>query len=252
MSAEIKMFSPRSRSVSQASDELFLDPVSHEPMLDSLIDECGHTFDRSTIKKMIDQSKKLNAPIICPLSRKEIDVNALRPNRLVNEASKKYHVFRKDSSDNKEDEDSDNLSLHDKLNLLIKMNFKLQHENHEFKKEIKYLREEAIHAREEITHTREELVDMRKNNLLLQHQIEDLTEKVQDLRDERHRYKSKYSKSKKSNENKEKELQAHKEFNRDILNMSVKERFEVFVGSVAPCCDHLRTLKAQMESKKFL
>lgn len=242
MTAAVGMSPSRSRSMSQASDELFLDPVSKEPMLDSLIDEFGHTFDRKTIEKMIDQSKILNAPIICPLGREEIDINKLRPNRLANDASRKYHVLRKDFSDNQE-EDADNLSMHDKLNLLIKMNFKLQHENHEFKKEIKYLREQS-------GDTREELVEMRKQNLLLQHQIEDLTEKVEDLYEKKHRYKSKYSKSKRENKDQERELSNYRNFKSKVCNMSVKERFQVFIGTVAPCCDHIKTLKEQIESRK--
>lgn len=238
MAAAIGMSPPRSRSVSQASDELFLDPVSKEPMLDSVMDECGHTFDRSTIEKMVEQSKRLKLPIICPLGREEIDVNTLRPNRLVNEASRKYHVFRKDSSDNKEDEDSENLSMNDKLDVMMKM----------FK-----------HSQKQVHNLTEEVSNLSKRNISLENRVLDLTEEISDLkeenvsfREELHKQKKKNKKSKSENKKKEKELLAHKEFNRNVLNMSRKERFEVFFGSVAPCCDHLKTLKAQMESKKVL
>lgn len=218
--------SSRSRSVSQASDEWFLDPITHEPIVDAVIDECGHTFDRSTIGKIVRNAEGI---VICPLSRREINVDRLRPNLLVNSVSSKYHVLRKDS-DEKEDENAEDLSMHDKLNLLIQMNFKLQKENKESKKKIDYLIGRVADLSEEI-------IELKNENVSFKKQL--------------HKQKKKTKKSNRENKYQEKELDNYKQFNKEVLNMSVKERFEVFVGSVAPCCDHLKVLQQKMNSRKL-
>lgn len=58
-------------------EEYLQDPVTYERMKDPVITQCGHTFERSTIRRLIDDRKP------CPLDRKVVTLNELRPNTLV-------------------------------------------------------------------------------------------------------------------------------------------------------------------------
>ncbi len=67
------------------SDEFGVDPISFEEMTDPVIDQAGHTFDRSTINALRDRTPQ-GQPVLCPLAREVIDVNRLVPNRFGRDA----------------------------------------------------------------------------------------------------------------------------------------------------------------------
>ncbi len=62
-----------------------LDPISLEPIVDPVIDQCGHTFNRSTIDDLVHAARPGEA-ILCPISRKAIDVDRLSSNLFAKEA----------------------------------------------------------------------------------------------------------------------------------------------------------------------
>ena len=66
-----------------------LDPITLEKMTDPVIDQAGHTFDRSTINDLVIQAKKKGESgkrITCPYGREVIVVARLVPNRFAIDA----------------------------------------------------------------------------------------------------------------------------------------------------------------------
>ncbi len=79
----------------QENDDLFFsDPVSHEQMNRPLIDQAGHSFERSTIDSLVADAIRKGQPIICPLGREIIDPNRLVPNLLARDCIEQIHIMR--------------------------------------------------------------------------------------------------------------------------------------------------------------
>lgn len=66
----------------------FEDPVTLEPIMDPVVDECGHTFNRSTIDLIFRDTITGNAAdvISCPISRQPIHRNRMVTNYAVKRA----------------------------------------------------------------------------------------------------------------------------------------------------------------------
>lgn len=62
-----------------------IDPVSLEPLVDFVVDQCGHTFNRATIDEMV-ATVRPGEPVLCPISRKAIDIDNLAHNLMAREA----------------------------------------------------------------------------------------------------------------------------------------------------------------------
>jgi|GEM_PF-4738052 len=65
---------------------LGLDPITHKPMVDPVIDQCGHTFDRSTIT-LLRGNQPEGSDVICPFSQEVIQTNKLVVNCFARDAA---------------------------------------------------------------------------------------------------------------------------------------------------------------------
>ena len=74
------------------NDNFGLDPVTNKPMTDPVIDQAGHTFDRSTINMLLNREEGKNPH--CPVGKEVINVNRLVPNLLAKEAIERVNRGR--------------------------------------------------------------------------------------------------------------------------------------------------------------
>jgi hypothetical protein len=101
MAAEVNslgFYQPMNPSDDNPIDQLFSgfnDPLDEELFRDAVIDECGHTFSRKSIEDWAERINKLNLatqdqgkenfiPLTCPISRRVITLESLRPNFAIN------------------------------------------------------------------------------------------------------------------------------------------------------------------------
>jgi hypothetical protein len=78
--------SPMQEMIQRDNDALFgLDPVYYEEMVDPVIDQLGHTFDRRTIDALAAITPE-GEDILCPIGREVINVDRLVPNLLAKDA----------------------------------------------------------------------------------------------------------------------------------------------------------------------
>ena len=71
--------------------DVFRCSISHELMIDPVIDPCGDTFDRANIEGWLERQGN------CPLTRRDIGIGNLIPNRIVRDAlailARNAHLF---------------------------------------------------------------------------------------------------------------------------------------------------------------
>ncbi len=77
---------------------VFSDPISLEQMQNPVIDQAGHSFERSTIDSLVAAAIHKGQPLLCPIGGEPIDPNRLVPNLLGRDCIEQIHIARAKNS----------------------------------------------------------------------------------------------------------------------------------------------------------
>jgi len=139
---------------SQLEPEFGADPITEEVMHDPVIDQCpngAHTFERSSLLAMKKRLSK-GEPLICPFSRREIDIDRLVVNLFAKDAIER-HQKEKQSLDKFERKLA-------KSPQFLQMKAEYTQENVKLKEEITELKQENIKTKTEKEEMKVQLKDL--------------------------------------------------------------------------------------------
>ena|GEM_PF-4995644 len=141
-----------------------MDPVSLEPMGDPVLDQCGHTFNRSTIDRLLEE--RPGEPISCPISREVIDVDRLAKNLLAKEALQYCEELEGIEKQLKDELDfQKRVHLHEKKQLVLESVHELNRQKVDFDYRFRKKEEELEHEKKEREIQRQESNDLVKKVL---------------------------------------------------------------------------------------
>jgi hypothetical protein len=156
-------------------DLLYEDPITAEIMENPVIDQCGHTFDMSTIEEIIVRTPQ-GQHVLCPISQQVIDINRLIVNRFAVDAIDRYKEDKKEIAKFEQMLQKSPAFLDLKQNheqLQVKYT-KLEKENSEFKEENALIKNENTEFKKENALIKNENTEFKKENTLIKNENTEL------------------------------------------------------------------------------